>query len=358
MRAEPDQQRIVVQHLLEVRHQPLRVHAVAREAPADLIIDAAARHLLERVRHHGERLRVTGAGPVTQREVERHRRRKLGSAIESAVHGLVPLTQAGRRAREQAGAECAGGARALGACLVQLAHLRRRARDAVLSVAPRIRHAEHHAAKARHAVTVVGRVIGAREEWLPVRREKDRHRPSTMAGHGLCGLHVDGIDVGALLAIDLDAHEVFVHERRDGVVLERFALHDVAPVARRVADAQQDGLPLITRTREGGTAPGIPVDGIVRVLEEIGAGLVLKLVCHGRSCCVAAVVLSDRQTVRLSDRSLMLGLPDPPPRAPQTTVLAPAARSIRACRRCPARPCLRACASGSRSRRRHARPRE
>jgi len=40
----------------------------------------------------------------------------------------------------------------------------------------------------------------------------------------------------ALLAVDLDGHEVGVEERRDVGVTERLALHDVAPVARRVAN--------------------------------------------------------------------------------------------------------------------------
>ena len=64
MRAEPHEQCIVVQHLLEVRHQPLRIHGVAREPAADLIVDAAARHALESVRRHLERERLTRACPL------------------------------------------------------------------------------------------------------------------------------------------------------------------------------------------------------------------------------------------------------------------------------------------------------
>ena len=47
-------------------------------------------------------------------------------------------------------------------------------------------------------------------------------------------------------------------------------LHDVAPVARRVADRQEHELVLGTRLREGLLAPGEPVHGVVRVLKEIG----------------------------------------------------------------------------------------
>jgi hypothetical protein len=52
-----------------------------------------------------------------------------------------------------------------------------------------------------------------------------------VAGHRDARLHVDRVEVGALLAVELDADEVLVHELRDPLVLERLALHHVAPVA-------------------------------------------------------------------------------------------------------------------------------
>ena len=48
--------RVVVQHLLEVRHVPARVGAVPGEAAADLVVDAAGRHPVERERDHLERV--------------------------------------------------------------------------------------------------------------------------------------------------------------------------------------------------------------------------------------------------------------------------------------------------------------
>ena len=55
------------------------------------------------------------------------------------------------------------------------------------------------------------------------------------------------VEVGPLLAVHLDADEVLVHQRRGRLVLERLALHHVAPVAGRVADAEQDRLLLRAR---------------------------------------------------------------------------------------------------------------
>ena len=54
--------------------------------------------------------------------------------------------------------------------------------------------------------------------------------------------HVDLVDVGPLLAVDLDVDEQLVHHARGGVVLEALVRHDVAPVAGRVADREQDRL--------------------------------------------------------------------------------------------------------------------
>jgi hypothetical protein len=44
---EVEQLRVVVEHLLEVRHQPALVDAVAMKTSAELIEHAAARHVLE-----------------------------------------------------------------------------------------------------------------------------------------------------------------------------------------------------------------------------------------------------------------------------------------------------------------------
>src|SRR5207237_641351 len=43
-----EQRPVVVQHLLEVRYRPFRVYAVAAKAAAQLVVDAALAHALER----------------------------------------------------------------------------------------------------------------------------------------------------------------------------------------------------------------------------------------------------------------------------------------------------------------------
>ena len=95
------------------------------------------------------------------------------------------------------------------------------------------------------------------------------------------GRHVDVVEIGPLLAIDLDRHEVAVHEGGDRLVLERLALHDVAPVAGRVADGEEDRLVLGPGALEGFLAPGIPVHRVVGVLEEVRARGLGEAIGHG-----------------------------------------------------------------------------
>src|SRR5207302_8576641 len=71
----------------------------------------------------------------------------------------------------------------------------------------------------------------------------------------------------------LDADEVLVEECRDVVLLEDFPLHDVAPVARRVADGEEDRLVLGARARQRLWAPGIPIHRVVNVLAQVEGAL-------------------------------------------------------------------------------------
>ena len=127
------------------------------------------------------------------------------------------------------------------------------------------------------------RVVRAAVERPAVGRQEDRHRPAALPGHRLDGAHVDLVEVGPLLAVHLDRHEVLVHVGRRGRVLERLALHDVAPVARGVADREEDRPVEQLRPGERVAAPREPVDRVVGVLEQVGARLAGEAVGHGPS---------------------------------------------------------------------------
>jgi hypothetical protein len=89
------QQGLVVEHLLEVGHQPGGVDRVAGEAAAQMVVDPARGHGVERRLHHpldvGIRGRPARQGPHQQ--VEAHRLRELGGTAEAASSVVVLLAE-------------------------------------------------------------------------------------------------------------------------------------------------------------------------------------------------------------------------------------------------------------------------
>ena len=74
-----------------------------------------------------------------------------------------------------------------------------------------------------------------------------------------------------------------VQQPGDLRVLEALVGHHVAPMAGRIADGQEDRLLLGRGPRPSLGAPGIPVDRIVGVLQQIGADFVRQSIGHGGS---------------------------------------------------------------------------
>ena len=126
------------------------------------------------------------------------------------------------------------------------------------------------------------REVGAAEERLPLRRHQHRHRPPALAGQRLGGGHVDRVDVGTLLAVDLDRDVPVVEDPGHLGVLERLVGHDVAPVARGVPDREEHGDVAPGGLRERLRLPLPPVDRVVAVLQQVRAGRGGQTVGHTR----------------------------------------------------------------------------
>ena len=73
MEVDPGELGVVVEHLLEVRDEPDRVGRVAVEAAAELVVDPAVGHRVERPPRDRERPRVAGRGRAPEEELDRHR---------------------------------------------------------------------------------------------------------------------------------------------------------------------------------------------------------------------------------------------------------------------------------------------
>ena len=206
---------------------------------------------------------VAGAQVRGQQQVEAHRRRELGRRTEPAprvvergaqgLDGAGDVGGAGQLVdRPQPGRAGDGVAQGVGVGAQLLALVRPGVGDG------------------RHQLDQVGRrEVRAAVERVAVGRQEDRHRPPAPAGHRLHGVHVHGVDVGSLLAVDLDVDEPGVHVGGDGGVLERLVGHHVAPVARRVPDREQHGHVAAAGLVERLLPPGEPVHGVVTVLTEV-----------------------------------------------------------------------------------------
>ncbi len=166
-----------------------------------------------------------------------------------------------------------GGRRELRATGQALAQALAAGADLIAVVLPGLGDRLQHLRPRRHPVARVGREVGPAVERQLLGREEHVQRPAAVAGHSLDGLHVERVDVGALLAVDLDADEALVHHGRRARVLEGLPLHHVAPVARGVADRHQQRLVLGLGARERDRAPRQPVDGVLGMLAQVGGGL-------------------------------------------------------------------------------------
>ena len=272
----PHEQRVVVEHLLEVRNQPFVVGAVAAQTAADLVVDAACEHFLERVFHHLQRFQISGAEVVPQQQLQSHARRKLvlRLKLEAPVIRIVAFAEilGGCLLGLPAGNGGSGALR-LGIALEVSQQIPGNVFQLATVAVPQLHELFQHCPERGASVKVVGREVGAAGDGPTVRKHKHVERPTALLSQRMKCVHVELVHIRAFLAVHLDRHEVGVEEFRQFRILEGFALHDVAPVAGRVADAHQHQLVLRLSLRKRLRPPRLPVHRIVRVLEQVGAFL-------------------------------------------------------------------------------------
>ncbi len=143
--------------------------------------------------------------------------------------------------------------------------------NAVAILAPGFGDTLECGGETRAAIAVVGREVCAADEGLQIRGQPHRHRPAASAGSGLHVGHVDAIDIRTLFAIYLDADEIVIQDRGDRFVLERLALHHMAPMAGGIADGEKDRFVVFPGFFERLGAPGTPIHWVMGMLEKVGA---------------------------------------------------------------------------------------
>ena len=287
---EPGQHelRLVVEHLLEVRDAPALVDRVAVKAAAHVIPKPAEGHRAEGIERDVAQVRLAGPCPLAQQEGELRGSRKLWRASEAAVASIERTAELLCPHEEGVGT----GHRRGGSGVVAPARQRLqplgdhvgRGQDTRPIVLPEARELVEQVDESRPSPLRPRGKIGTAVERTEVGGEPDAHGPATLPRRRLHEGHVDAVDVGPFLAIHLDGDEVVVEHGRDVGRLERFALHHMAPVARRVADGQKDGTVELARAFKRRVAPRKPVDRVVRVLQQVGARLEGEAVRHVDRC--------------------------------------------------------------------------
>ena len=263
--------------------EPALVGGVAGEAAAQVVVDAALAHALHAQDHGGLHQLRAGAQVAAPEQLQHGTLRELRRTADAAV-AAVDLAQ--QRARHVL-------------CLCLCHGLAGRAPGETLQcfdqrcsvfvhlfavVAVGLLDQAQHVLEAGAAEAGLQREVGAAPEGLGIGREEHGERPSALLAHERERALVNGVEVGALFPVHLDVDEEAVHQPRRLFVLEALVGHDMAPVAGGIADREQDRLVGFLRLGQRGGPPGAPVDGVVLVLQEIGAGFRAELVlAHGPS---------------------------------------------------------------------------
>ena len=118
------------------------------------------------------------------------------------------------------------------------------------------------------------RQVGAPEEGLQFRGHQDRHGPTPTTRGSLYESHVDLVHIRPLFSIHFDIDKVLVHDGGDLRIGKGFTLHHVTPMTRRISDGKKNRPVLFSSLAERFLSPGIPVNRISGMLQQVGALLV------------------------------------------------------------------------------------
>ena len=294
-----DELGVVVEHFLEVGDGPGAFGAVAVEAAAELVVDAALGHFSQRELHGFRGRFVPLLAALFEEKGPDGGAGKLGAAklrllaARAAVFGVDAerfervlhhvAVERDQRHEPRAAFERVHG---------EVRDVIRLLEDSVAILGEQFHHFLEDGFEAGDdvvaALLVVWREVGAAEDGLAFRREEHGHGPAARLAGDVQRRHVHVVHVGAFFPIDLDADEVLVEQLGHVRVRERLAFHDVAPVARRVADGQEDELLFLPGFVEGFLTPRVPVHGVVGVLEQVRAALLGQAIgftfLHGLGC--------------------------------------------------------------------------
>ena len=281
LRVAQRQQGIVVEGFFKVGRQPLPVGGIAGKAPADLVKDSAAGHLLQGFLRHLPGFPILRQCRVAQQKQQIVRRGELGRPAKAAILPVKGSRQLLKGSAGQYRVRLSLRSRAL---LTEIgAQLLRRVLKARPISLPLPLHRFQQRQQTQLPAPVLPGEIGPGKKRLLLRRHQHGERPSAAAVEGGADLHIDRVHVGALLPIHLHRHKTPVQHRCHILADEGLRFHHMTPVTGGVADGEEDGFPLLLSFGKGFLAPGIPVHRVFGMLAQIQGALAGQMVRHGHS---------------------------------------------------------------------------
>ena len=218
-----------------MRHQPHFIRGIPGETAADVVKDAAARHVLQRDLRHFHSAGFLHGISIPHEKQQIVGRREFWCCPKAApfmVKSLGKLTvcpfhQPSVRLRAIA-------------CLSLIDRSGNpisRPQQLLPVVLPEIGYPFQQLHQAKSSIAAMLGKIGSGKEWFLLRGHEDRQWPAAGTGHGLAHGHIHRVDVRALLPVYLDADEFPVQQVCHFRILKGFVSHHMAPVAGGVADA-------------------------------------------------------------------------------------------------------------------------
>ena len=182
----------------------MSVGRIAMEPAAELIVDAAVGHGVERSSSDRQRACITRRKVAAKQELDGHRLRELGRAAPAAIRRVESGLDRRGRGLEQAVRRVVASDFEMGLLHQSLDQSPASRLDLDALLAPGAFYAFEDLPERWHAVPRLVREVGPAVERAAVGRQEDGHRPAAAAGHRLDRRHVDLVEVRPLLAIDLD----------------------------------------------------------------------------------------------------------------------------------------------------------
>src|ERR687891_2792761 len=116
--------------------------------------------------------------------------------------------------------------------------------DLTLLVLIRVSELKQYIPKAGHIVMAAAIFwkIGSNIEWLLIRCQKNRQRPTSCSSGKLASALINIIEVRTLLSVNLDVDEVLIHYLGNFVIFKGLMCHDMVPVTCAITNTQEDRL--------------------------------------------------------------------------------------------------------------------